>query len=84
MHDLFVFASLTCFSWLSYSRFDLVAMLARSLVLDFEQLLSFFFENDISLYFFGLIIEPDSFEKISDFPFLVGLQALLGLALLNC
>ena len=37
-----VFTSLTCFSWLSYSILDLVAKLARALVLDFDQLLSFF------------------------------------------
>ena len=33
-----VFALLSFFAWLSYARFGLVAKLARSLVLDFEQL----------------------------------------------
>ena len=47
---LLVFTSLTCFAWLSYARLDLVAKLARSLVLDFEQLLSFFLQNDGSFY----------------------------------
>ena len=45
-----VFALLSSFAWLSYARFGLVAKLARSLVLDFEQLLSFFLQNDGSFY----------------------------------
>ena len=50
MVALLVFASLSSFALLSYARFDLVAKLARSLVLDFEELSSFFLQNDGSFY----------------------------------
>ena len=88
--DLLGFTCVAClyFTYLLFLAiiFDVrLSCVARSLACSrFEQLLSFSFENDISFYFFCLFIERDSFEKNSDFPFLVGLLALLGLAFLNC
>ena len=64
---LFVFASLTWFAWQSFVGFDLLGKLALSLVLDFEQLLSFFLQ--ISMIFW---------QKTASFRFLVGLLTLLG------
>ena len=64
---LFVFASLTWFAWQSFVGFDLLGKLALSLVLDFEQLLSFFLQ--ICMIFW---------QKTASFRFLVGLLTLLG------
>ena len=69
---LLVFASLTCFAWQSFARFDLLAKLAHLLVLDFEQLLSFFLQN------IKIFLSMIFWKKIEIFRFLIGLLALLG------
>ena len=68
---------LACLLWfgLGVAWFAFVCF-ARSLVLDFEQLLSFLFAK--RRFFLLLSFLSMIFLKKNDFPFLVGLLALLG------